>query len=252
VILDLHNYGRYRLTTSGKVVECVIDEPIDGRVLVSRNDFADFWRKFALEFRDQPAVHSFGLMNEPHHMGGSDWKAISQAAVVAIRATGSKNLLLVAGDDWSSAERWGQANGSKPWINDPVRRIAYEAHCYFDHDSSGKYRLSYDEELAKDPDLRERGRRRVTPFIEWCAKNRVQGVVGEFATPRDAKWKQVLAPFLSTLRDSNMDSVWWAAGDWWRNYPMSLQPSANQHTAAPQLSWILDAQNPVRTVTSRR
>jgi endoglucanase len=253
VILDLHNYGRYRLkTTTGSVVECVIDEPIDGRVLVSRNDFADFWRRIAIEFRDHPAIHSFGLMNEPHHMGASDWKAISQAAVVAIRTTGNKSLLLVAGDDWSSAERWGQANGPKPWINDSARRIAYEAHCYFDHDSSGKYRLTYDEELAKDPNLRERGRRRVMPFIDWCARNRVQGVIGEFATPRDVEWRQVLAPFLATLRDSNMDSVWWAAGDWWRNYPLSLQPSANHLTAAPQLSWILHAQNPSRTVTARR
>jgi endoglucanase len=253
VILDLHNYGRYRTqSTAGGVIECVIDERIDGRILVSRNDFADFWRRIAVEFRDHPGFYGYGLMNEPHHMGASDWKAISQAAVVAIRATGDTNLLLVAGDAWSNAEHWEQANGPKPWINDPLRRIAYEAHCYFDHDSSGKYRLTYDEELAKDPDLRERGRRRVMAFVDWCARNRVPGMIGEFATPRDIKWRQVLAPFLVTLRDSNMDSVWWAAGDWWSNYPLSLQPSTDHLTAAPQLSWILHAQTPSRTITTRR
>jgi len=252
VILDLHNYGRYRMTTSdGQVVECVIDERIDGRVLVSRNDFADFWRRMAVEFHDHPAIYGYGLMNEPHHMGGSDWKAISQTAVNAIRVSGDKSLLLIAGDAWSNAEHWESANGSKPWIEDPTHRIAYEAHCYFDHDSSGKHRLSFDDELERDPKLHDRGRRRVTPFIDWCARNRVEGIVGEFSAPRDVRWRQVMTPFLDAVRDADMNSISWAAGDWWGDYPLSLQPSADFLVAAPQLSWILDRQPRSPAVGSR-
>ena len=243
IILDLHNYGRYRLAmTSGGIVESIIDQRIAGKVLVSRRDFADLWRRIAVEFQQDPAIYAYGLMNEPHNMGASDWPAISQAAVDAIRATGDESLLLVAGGSWSSAERWESVNGPAPWIRDPVQQIAYEAHCYFDHDASGSYQMTFDAELAKDPALHERGRRRVAPFINWCARNHVPGVIGEFAVPRDARWQAVLAPFLADLRVAKIDAVWWAAGDWWGDYPMSLQPTADYRISASQLSWILDPQ----------
>src|SRR5262249_6314863 len=162
---------RYQLKHAGKVVDAVIDQRIDGAVPVTRDHFADFWRRLAEAFGREKAVGAYGLVNEPHDMGPSDWKAISQAAVDAIRSVDRRTTILVPGDSYSNSERWAEVNGPKAWIKDPSDRLAYEAHCYFDHDYSGSYAKSYDAELAKDKDLDRRGVRRLQPFVRWCSSN---------------------------------------------------------------------------------
>jgi hypothetical protein len=60
VLLDPHNYARYYGTD------------IIGGTNVSGADFADFWRRMALEFKDDPYVW-FGLVNEPHNLPTQQW-----------------------------------------------------------------------------------------------------------------------------------------------------------------------------------
>src|SRR5699024_9829415 len=129
--------------------------------------FADLWVRLSQAFRNEPGVYAYGLMNEPHDMGRSDWKGISQAAVSAVRAAGDAKLILVPGNGWSSAYRFAEVNGAA-WIKDPAGNVMYEAHCYFDKDSTAKYPLSYDAERAADPELEARGAKRVEPFAQWC------------------------------------------------------------------------------------
>src|SRR5579864_9137004 len=95
VIVDIHNYGRYRMNENGKLNEYVIDNVYGGVTKVSRADLADFWGRMSKEFRDEPAVYAYDLINEPHDMGSADWKAISQAAVMAIRLNGDNKLIMV-------------------------------------------------------------------------------------------------------------------------------------------------------------
>jgi endoglucanase len=236
VVLDVHNYGRYCLRRDGKKQECVIDEKAGRTVPVSRDHFADLWRRLSEVFRDEPAVVAYGLMNEPHDMGSSDWKGISQAAVDAIRGGKDRKQILVAGDGWSNAHRFGEVNGSRAWIKDPADRVVYEAHCYFDEDCSGHYKLDYDKELARDARLENRGEERLRPFVRWCRANRVRGFLGEFGIPAgDERWEKVLARFLRALDDAGMDGCYWAAGEWWGDYPLSLQPRHDFKLAAPQL-----------------
>jgi endoglucanase len=239
VILDVHNFGRYFLARGGKVRECIIDEVVGDAVPVSRAAFADLWGRLAAEFKDEPAMAAFGLMNEPHDMGKSSWKLISQAAVDAIRRHDRRKLVLVAGDDWSSAARFARANGPWAWVKDPADNVAYEAHCYFDENESGKYQLDYKAELARDPDLAGRGVERLVPFAGWCQVNRVRGFLGEFGVPPAAGWLAVLAAFLTALRRTGMAGCWWAAGEWWKDYPLSLQPSDDFRTPAPQMAALL-------------
>ena len=163
VLLDVHNYGRYRVDQNGRPRTCVIDEAIDGSVPVSRHHFADLWRRLAQEFRQENGVVAYGLMNEPHDMGSSDWKAISQRAVDAVRSVDRVTRVVVAGDQWSSAEHFLAINGTSAWIRDPTDKTIYEAHCYFDHDGSGKYALSFEDELRRDSELLSRGADRVRP-----------------------------------------------------------------------------------------
>ena len=236
VILDVHNYGRYYLFRDGKRRECVIDQRVSGSVPVTRQHFADLWRRLAREFHDEPAIYAYGLMNEPHDMGSSDWKAISQVAVDAIRGEKDHKLILVAGDHWSNAHRFAEFNGARAWITDPANQIAYEAHCYFDRDFSGQYTESYDKELSGDPKLEDRGEDRLKPFVRWCRSNRVRGFLGEYGIPaNDERWQKVLARFLRVLDDAGMDSCYWAAGEWWGDYPLSIQPRRDSQQDSPQL-----------------
>ena len=240
-IIDVHNYGRYFLGGAGGVRECIIDQVIDGVVRVSRQQFADLWDRLANAFKDEAGVAAYGLMNEPHDMGKSSWKEISQAAVDAVRTQDKRRLILVAGDDWSSAVRFVRANGAWAWIKDPAENVAYEAHCYFDRDGSGKYALSYQAEFDADARLGVRGVERLAPFVGWCRVNRVRGFLGEFGCPADAGWLAVLAEFLKALGRAEMAGCWWAGGEWWKDYPLSLQPSDEYRKPAGQLATLLNA-----------
>lgn len=238
VVLDLHNYARYSMVIDGKPTSCVIGATVAGKVRVRVEDFCDVWVRLSNEFKGHPGVYAYGLMNEPHDMGESSWKTISQAALDAIRKNGDRTLVLVCGDCWGNAQGWEQKNGG-PWIHDPANNFAYEAHSYWDHNTSGAYQKSYDEELARDPQLRERGARHLADFVGWCRKHGVRGFLGEYGVPPDPRWLEVLDRFLAALDEAGMDGTYWAAGEWWWGYFMSVQPDENYTKDKPQLAVLL-------------
>ncbi|HEY3321122.1 MAG TPA: glycoside hydrolase family 5 protein [Planctomycetota bacterium] len=236
VIFDVHNYCRYQVKVGGKPVGCLIDAVHDGEVRVKTADLCDLWVKLSQEFKDEPAVYGYGLMNEPHDMGKSDWKAISNAVVKAIRDSGDKKLILVGGDHWSNASGWEKINGPTSWVNDPANNFLYEAHCYCDADNSGSYKKTYEQELAKNPNLPTIGRERLKGFIEWCKKNNVRGFLGEFAVPRtDPRWMEVLENQLQALDEAGFGGTYWAAGTYWGDYPMSAHPTDKFTKDRPQM-----------------
>ncbi|WP_321477059.1 cellulase family glycosylhydrolase [uncultured Paludibaculum sp.] len=233
-----HNFARYRVRGADGFTEWIIDQ-VDGhgRIPVSRFDLADLWVRFVREFSGHGAVWAYDLINEPHDLGGSDWKQISQCVVDAIRTTGDTKPILVPGDGWSGAEWWKKRNGRRAWIKDPAGNVIYEAHCYFDGNRSGRYEISYDEEAAGDRDLATVGRRRVAPFIEWCRNNGVSGVLGEFGIPHaDPRWLPVMDGFLDAVEQAGMDAFYWAAGEWWEDYPIGIQPPDDCAVHRPQLA----------------
>jgi fibronectin type 3 domain-containing protein len=228
VILDLHNYGRY----NGNV--------INGGTGVTRANFNDVWVKLSTRYKTETGVYAYGLMNEPHDMGTSDWKGTSDSCVDAIRANGDTKLIMVAGEDWSSAERWATSNGSTSWISDTANNFKYEAHCYFDHDASGTYGWTYDQELANNANVATIGQTRLAPFISWCQSNGVGGYLGEFGSPgNDSRWNAALNNFYNSLDSAGFDGTYWSAGEWWGTYPLSVQPANNYTTDAPQLPTLL-------------
>lgn len=222
LIVDVHNFGRY----AGSVAPAAL--------------LADLWVRLSAEFRDDTAVYAYGLMNEPHDMHPEDWRSISQEVVAAIRNAGDGKLILVPGDAWSSAARWPAVHGPDSWIFDPAGNFAYEAHLYFDRDESGRYRRSYGEELRRDPLLPAIGARRLEPFAAWCRAGGVRGFIGEFGVPGShAGWLAVLDNFLPALDAAGFDAAWWAAGEWWGDYGLSLQPEAGFSVERPQMAVLL-------------
>jgi endoglucanase len=238
VIIDIHNYGRYFKVVNTVRTECIIDNQYDGAVQVSTADFCDLWVRLSAEFASEPTAYAYGLMCEPHDMGTADWKSISQACLTAVRNAGDNKLVFVSGDSWSSAHMWLGVHGSGSWISDPADNFAYEAHCYFDSDNSGAYAMTYDEELALDSGLPDRGRDRLRVFTDWCSANGVRGFLGEYGVPNDdPRWCEVvLERFLADLDGTRIDGCCWAAGEWWGDYKLSVQPEDSFSADRPQLA----------------
>jgi endoglucanase len=230
VILDVHNYGRYYFPgeKEGHII---------GTERVPVSAYADLWRKIALAVKDETAVYAYGLMNEPHDLGNETrWPVAAQAAINAIREVDSKTLISLAGDNWSSSRNW--RNGPNETLNEKVRDAAnnmmFEAHCYFDKDNSGSYKMNYDDE-GGTPDG---GVEYVRPFVEWCKEKGVRGFVGEYGVPdTDTRWLVTMDRFMAYLQANNISSAYWAGGPWWGNYAMSIEPrdarSKDSSTAPP-------------------
>ncbi|MGH9720055.1 MAG: cellulase family glycosylhydrolase [Bryobacteraceae bacterium] len=238
LILDIHNFARYSMNENGRLNAYVIDQVYGGTMRVSRNDLADLWIRLSAEFANEPAVYAYDLMNEPHDMSG--WKEISQAVLTAIRARGDNKLILVPGDSWSSANRWVSVHGPSGWIADPADNFMYEAHQYFDFDESGTYTRSYDVELRANPSLATVGSTRVARFIDWCRDNRARCFLGEYGVPdSDPRWWSVLDDFLKTLDAAGISGTYWAAGEWWGNYALGVQPLNGFTVDRPQMPYLL-------------
>jgi endoglucanase len=206
LLFDLHNYARY----NGKLIG-TDDVPIAA--------FADFWRRFAGHYQDASAVFGYGVMNEPHSTQGL-WPAAAQAAVDAIRSVDRRHTIFVCGDGWSGAHSWKKINQDF-LLNDPEKNLVYEAHQYFDRDNSGRYGRSYDEDGAY-PTI---GVDRLAPFVEWLKEHDARGFIGEFGVPdHDPRWLVVLDNFLAAMKENQIGGTYWAAGPWWGDYPLSVEP----------------------------
>ncbi len=225
VLLDLHNYGRYTKRIDGVATSCGFEEEIDGEVHLTADHLADFWSRIAHAMSGLPSICGYGLMNEPHDLPAGAWGRASRAAVEALRQEGDSARVFIAGEDWSHASDWRRVNPSQPWIEDPLGLVTYEAHCYLDQDSSGEYRLTYDQELEFDAHLKDRARLRLAPFLSWLNEWSQDGILGEFGVPSaDRRWAALLPGLLRVLDESRVPAIWWAAGESWGDYPLSLQP----------------------------
>jgi endoglucanase len=206
LVLDMHNYARY----GGKLI---------GTDAVPNVAFADVWKRLATHFRDETAVAAYGIMNEPHGTKGL-WPAAAQACIDAIRTVDNKHVISVCGDGWSGAHSWRKYNDGL-LLEDAADRLIYEAHQYFDHDNSGTYKKSYDDDGAY-PTI---GVKRLQPFVEWLNEHKLHGFIGEFGVPdSDPRWLVVLDNTLAEMHKRGLSGTYWAAGPWWNNYPLSVEP----------------------------
>jgi endoglucanase len=224
VILDLHNYGRYRDRAVGTA-----EVPVAA--------FAAVWRALAVAFKGDPAV-IFGLMNEPHDMPTETWAAAAQAALDAIRATGATNFALVPGNAYSGAHSWASRGYGTPnavamrKVVDPCGNAAFEFHQYLDADSSGVGAVCRAPEAVV---------RDLAVATRWLRETHTTGFLGEFGAGASPQCLAGLAAMLKHV-DENA-AVWrgwtyWAAGAWWApDYVNSVQPIAGKDR--PQMA-ILD------------
>jgi endoglucanase len=225
IVLDVHNYGRYR----GELI---------GVGQVKKTHFADFWRKLAAHFANREGV-IFGLMNEPHGFAKNDWVDAANAAIAAIRGAGAHNLVLAPGNAWTGAHSWnstyyGVANGvAMKALVDPCNNTVIEFHQYFDDDYSGQKGNCQAPEVAA---------KTLGEATQWLRSQGRKGFLAEFGSGPGAACLATLEMALHHL-DANAD-VWlgwtyWAAGAWLaKDYPLSVQPIADGANR-PQMTVLL-------------
>lgn len=276
VLLDLHNYARYYYNTEEHIVRLNKEDGIPAKVL------GDFWYSL-IEQTVVKGNHKnalYGIMNEPHNIisakentakAGEEWAQIAEAVIYAIRAIDKKSPIIVPGYQWSSAELWEEYNPTIHNLNDIDHMIVFEAHCYFDKDSSGKYNEWCDDpnpENCPPPgywpygeDDTDVGVHRVKPFVEWTDKHKARGFVGEFGIPYPKtpdwpdginedfyfKWKDTMTNFMDYLEEKGKPYCYWAGGDWWydasikKDYFLSCHPIPDLNAARkPQLDILIE------------
>lgn len=211
VIIDVHNYARYKGVR--------LDQDPSGAAKL-----ADLWTRLANRYKARPDI-VFGIMNEPYDIEAGDWRGIVDPVVAAIRSTGAKNLLLISGTRWSGAHSWlsggGDSNASAfADFADPGDHFLFELHQYLDADSSGSSPMCVDPSLVAG---------RLRDVTRWLRERRVGAILGEFGAGTGAGCLAGLEAMLAYM-DTNPD-VWrgwtyWAGGEWWGDYPLSIQPDA--------------------------
>jgi endoglucanase len=214
VVLNMHNFARYKMNGQ---------EYIIGSNEVPLKAFKDVWKKLAQELKPFNNIYGLDIMNEPHDMGAYSWFNIAQETINTIRQVNKEVAIMIEGESYSNAVNWHIYNDRLKYLQDPNDNIVFNAHCYFDNDNSGRYELSFDQENING----RTGVQKVKPFIDWLKVNGKRGFVGEFGVPKnDSRWLPVLDNFLKYLTANNISGSYWAAGQWWKSYPLSLHPVA--------------------------
>ncbi|MCL2724643.1 MAG: cellulase family glycosylhydrolase [Polyangiaceae bacterium] len=225
--------GRWRGCEIGSTATCPTSnlKPVP----VPMDAFADFWSKMAALFKGYPRV-AYGLVNEPNSQSTTTWFKAAQAAITAIRNTGSTQRIFVPGNGWTSASDWTstgydtdkpQVSNANGWLNangsgkplfDPLNNIAIEAHTYVDSDQSGGHTDITSVTAACD---------HVKVTLDWAAAHGLKVYLGEIGfyanastkgfTPANA-WADFVGYFNSNP-DTFLGYTWWAAGDptWWKD-----------------------------------
>jgi len=209
VILDLHNFGYY------------YGKPL---TVSQANQLADVWKKLAEQFKNEPAIFGYELMNEPHDLpeGGDGWAKISQITVDAIRTVDKKTTILIPGYGWQSAKSWTKENPNLN-ISDPSNNILYAAHQYFDTDHTGTYSKPFDPKV----NTAQNSNNESNVFINWLEKNNKRGIFTEYGVPgNDTRWLSIMDSFMhnALINDRVVGLIYWSAGPWWGPYQLSVQP----------------------------
>ncbi len=181
-------------------------------------DLAHIWTKLAEQFKANDHV-IFDIMNEPNSIIATNWYPAAQAAITAIRATGTTNLIMVEGIGFSGAHSWeDNDNGIQALtLTDSGDNMIFQAHQYFDSDNSGTSETSVDVAVVIN---------RIEVFTDWLRRNSKKGFIGEFGPSKATTGRTSTRAFLAHM-EANQDVYvgWtaWAMGPAWAdNYIFRL------------------------------
>jgi endoglucanase len=221
VIVDPHNYARYKGTAIGSGL--------------ADADLGDLWSRLAAHLKGNAGA-IFGLMNEPHDLPSAAWGSAANAAMAAIRQAGAPNLVLVPGNCWTGAHSWtscdqGASAAAMLGIVDSGHNYAFEVHQYLDADSSGTSATCVDGAI---------GKKRLTAFTQWARDHGARAMLGEVAGANNETCNLAISDMLAFMAANDdvwIGFTWWAAGPWWGEYMFTLEPK--QGVDRPQIGLLL-------------
>ena len=211
VTLTMQNFAAYQKENK---------EHLLGSSKLSFQHYKDVWKKIAAALSDQKNIYGYDIMNEPRRIFDRAWFNAAQNAINGIREVDTLVHIIIDGENSSFAFDWKFDNTKLKDLKDPYDKIIYDAHCYFDFDHSGRYNAKFIRKV--DPNM---GVLSVQPFVEWLKKYNKKGIIGEFGIPaNDERWLVVMDNFLKYINKNGLSANYWAAGPWWKDYQLSIQP----------------------------
>jgi len=225
MIIDMHDYFSWGHSSSTAIK---IGETRNGTT-VTEAHFRDVWTRIANEFKNHSAIYAYGLMNEPA-TDGPTWASAAQEALDGIRTVDSSTWILIGGHGSSKASKWPEKYQDEINVTDPSDRIMYEAHVYFDSNSSG---TTYGSSTPTD----EVFLARAFHFINWLQASGNRGYIGEFNVPKDygQEWLDGLESFMDVVISNGLSATYWAGGSAWSSDNLYLHPTDNYQTDKPQM-----------------
>ena len=225
MIIDMHDYFSWGHT---KETAIKIGETRNGTT-VTEAHFKDVWTRIANEFKNHSAIYAYGLMNEPA-TDGPTWASAAQEAVDGIRTVDSATWILIGGHGSNKAVKWPENYQDEINVTDPSDRIMYEAHVYFDSDSSG---TTYGSSTPSTEVFLAGAHH----FINWLHATGNRGYIGEFNVPKDygQEWLDGLELFMDVVISNGLSATYWAGGSAWSSDNLYLHPEDNYQTDKPQM-----------------
>jgi len=233
-LLDMHNYASRQLTINGTTASYKI-----GSTQVPVATYANAWKLLAQHFAGRTALWGYDIMNEPNGLpnGVTDWQAMAQAAVNAIRQVDTLHPIIIEGYFYAQASSWATNGAPLIGITDPANNLIFSAHSYTDEDQSGTWTHggTVQAELVtsgKYPSVTaayQVGVDRITPFVTWCVSNQVHCLVGEFGSPMTidtANWDIILDNFMDYIKTSGnglISTTQWGGGAWSTTYTLRME-----------------------------
>jgi endoglucanase len=229
VILDNHGFG------SG------YGEKLNGNATSNKN-FGDLWRRLALEFKGNPAVAGYDVINEPNGMPTNDsWHLAAQAVINEIRTVDTETPLYIEGNHWSGAQGWAGNNPKLHLLDDSkctnaafpkatvARCIVWSAHCYLDRDNSGTH-FNWTAEVEAGVTVNT-GADRLKDFVAWLKEHKfTRAHVGELGAGNDNNgWLVALNNSMALMDENDWELTYWSAGPWFSgSYPYDVDAKTIQ------------------------
>ncbi len=207
IILDVHNYGRYR----GNII---------GSSEVPFAAYQNLLARMAQRWVGYSALYAYDIMNEPYGAADATWPTAAQHGIDGVRQHDRRRPIYIEGMSYSSAARWPQTADKLLGLKDPINNLVFSAHLYLDSDASGTYTDAAGS--AVDPMV---GVKRAQPFINWLAKHGKRGQIGEVGIPNESRYMQAMENLLVYLQQNCIPITYWAAGPSWGNYKLSIEPN---------------------------
>jgi endoglucanase len=192
----------------------------------------DFWKAFAIEFKDDPSIVIYDVLNEPNYSGNSPsqdngdvWsKDIFPSALAQIRSVNPDIWVMVM------AWPWGLAVGMDTLPVYEDKHIIYSFHTYSPHEYThqgvgsnkakrGEYTYpgmmqEYDSSPMEKWD-RAKYVEAIQAAINFKKKNNVRILVGEFGVIRWAPGReQYITDVISVFEEQGFDWLFHSYGAW--------------------------------------